>query len=103
MKEEEIARMLLNVVDDPLNTRMIVELNRAHKMWDNTDYNDYFMIDLSNGDGETLYEEFEISSDFGYEREPYRSTLNTFSDALCFIIRDLVRKGLVKRIYNESY
>ena len=103
MKEEEIARMLLNVVDDPLFTRMIVELHRTHKCWDNQDVNDYFMVDLSNGDGETLYEDFEISSDFGYEREPYHSTLNTFSDALCFIVRDLMRKGLVKRIYNEYY
>jgi hypothetical protein len=102
MKEKEIARMLRNVADDPLNIRLIVELNTTHKTWDNRDYNDYFMIDLSNGDGETLYEGFEISSDFG-ERKPYHSTLNTFSDALCFVIRDLVRKGFVKRIYNESY
>lgn len=91
--------MMGKVIASPLEYRIIVELNSKHTMWDNTEMNDYYMIDLSNGD--ELYDYIQVSSDFGL-REPLYCRCYDWCNVVKFI-RRIKGNNKLHRIYVETF
>lgn len=103
MKKSEFTNnlftMIGKVIAKPLEYRIIVELNSKHSMWDNTEMNDYYMIDLSNGD--ELYDYIQVSSDFGLG-EPLYCRCNDWYNVVKFI-RRIKENNKLHKIYIETF
>lgn len=92
-EKSEIQEMMCDVFNEPLNYRIIVELNT--KKSTNLDY---YMFDRSDGFG-NVFEGVRITAN--YELLLYIENVD-FDKAVEYIMT-LVNLYIVKRIYTESY
>lgn len=97
--EAQIAQMILNVLNKPLDYRIIIELKSTHQCWGGFKMNDYYMIDKS--DGENVFDNFTIYLNNDKDNE-IRAEVKSFSN-LYFFILGMLKSGKVSEIYNECF
>ena len=100
---DEVYGMISFIIANPLEYRLIVELKRNHEeIWsDKTAHytNDYYMFDLSDGFGTTIFEKFLVSACMFNK---YYSCDASKLNCIAFIMQ-LVRNNKVKSIYIDVY
>lgn len=92
---KELSLAMLHVLDDPKGVRVVVNTNiPCLKMGD--DYTLTYLIDLSDGGGEELYEQWLITNYDGASVE-FKSNIDVLNFFQGF------PEGAIESIYAESY
>lgn len=103
-KISDVLKMLNYVEENPTEYRVVVYLKRTHETIVNLTKKayytpDYYMFDLSDGDGDVVYDKFNVVGVmFDKDYACDASKLN----AVAFIMK-LIRHNKVDKIVVESY
>lgn len=94
---KELSLAMLHVLDDPKGVRVVVNTNLPCLGIDiDNEQTVTFLIDLSDGGGEELYEHWHVTNYDGAGKE-----FNSNIDVLNFFLR--FPEGVITEIYAESY
>ena len=93
---KELCLAMLQVLDDPKGVRVVVNTNIPCLGINDDEQTVTYLIDLSDGGGEELYEHWHVTNYDGAGRE-FASNI----DVLNFF--DDFPEGVITEIYAESY
>lgn len=94
--EKELSLAMLHVLDDPKGTRIVVNTNIPCLEIDDDERTVTYLIDLSDGGGEEVYERWHVTNYDGAGRE-FKSNIEVLNFFQEF------PEGAIESIYADSY